>query len=74
MINYGEMASMGCIRLTVEDAKWIYENCEAGTVVEFYASEDPGPLGKPEATKISDYEDLRNWDPTDPSPDNPWSL
>ena len=29
----GNRASHGCIRLTVEDAKWIYENIGAGTVV-----------------------------------------
>jgi lipoprotein-anchoring transpeptidase ErfK/SrfK len=27
----GETASLGCIRLTVEDAKWIYDNCAKGT-------------------------------------------
>ena len=68
----GTKASLGCIRLTVQDAKWIYENCQAGTQVEFYYSSDPGPLGKPTAKKISGYEELRNWDPTDPDPNNPW--
>ena len=29
----GTRASHGCIRLTVEDAKWVYENIGAGTVV-----------------------------------------
>ena len=29
----GSRASHGCIRLTVEDAKWVYENIGAGTVV-----------------------------------------
>ncbi len=29
----GSRASHGCIRLTVEDAKWIYDNIGAGTVV-----------------------------------------
>ena len=29
----GRRASHGCIRLTVEDAKWIYDNCPAGTTV-----------------------------------------
>ena len=69
----GTAASLGCIRLKVEDAKWIYENCESGTPVEFYYDSDPGPLGKPTAMKISGYSDeLRNWDPTDPDPENPW--
>lgn len=69
----GTDASLGCIRLTVEDAKWIYDNCPKGTKVEFYSSADPGPLGKPTAKKISAYsEELKNWDPTDPDTKNPW--
>lgn len=71
----GEEASLGCIRLTVESAKWILDNCETGTQVEFYSSEDPGPLGKPETQKISDYsEELKNWDPTDEKQENPWII
>lgn len=69
----GTDASLGCIRLTVEDAKWIYDNCPKGTKVEFYSSANPGPLGKPTAKKISAYsEELKNWDPTDPDTKNPW--
>lgn len=29
----GRKASHGCVRLRVEDAKWIYENCDDGTIV-----------------------------------------
>lgn len=69
----GTTASAGCVRLTVEDSKWIYDNCPAGTEVEFYADSDPGPLGKPEAFKISNApENVRGWDPTDTNPNNPW--
>ena len=69
----GETRSLGCIRLTVIDAKWIYDNCPLGTSVEFYSSSNPGPLGKPSAQKISGYEEpLKNWDPTDPDSNNPW--
>ena len=32
----GSRASHGCIRLKVEDAKWIYNNCRAGTTVTIY--------------------------------------
>lgn len=67
----GTAASAGCIRLTVEDAKWIYNNCPAGTKVEFYTDSNPGPLGKPTAQKISE-EEVRGWDPTDPDASNPW--
>ncbi len=69
----GTDASLGCIRLTVEDAKWIYDNCPKGTQVEFYYSSDPGPLGKPTSKKISSYDEkLKKWDPTDPDSKNPW--
>ena len=69
----GTAASAGCVRLKVEDLIWLYNNCANGTKVEFYSSSDPGPLGKPSAKKISSYPDyLRNWDPTDPNPNNPW--
>lgn len=65
----GTAASHGCVRLTVADAKWIYDNCPIGTTVEIYNSKDPGPLGKPATIKL-----LANtgWDPTDPSNKNPF--
>ena len=69
----GQIVSMGCVRLTVEYAKWLYYNCPVGTQVEFYSSSNPGPLGKPSTMKISDApENVRGWDPTDPDPNNPW--
>ena len=69
----GSTASAGCVRLTTADAQWIYYNCNNGTKVEFYGSATPGPLGKPTATKISSTDSpYRNWDPTDPNPNNPW--
>ena len=68
----GTTASAGCIRLTVQDAKWIYQNCEKGTQVEFYSDSNPGPLGKPSEQKISEEEAVRGWDPTDPDDNNPW--
>lgn len=69
----GTTASLGCVRLSVVDCKWIFDNIEAGTGVEFYADSNPGPLGKPIAKKISDNEECRNWDPTDESPNSPWN-
>ncbi len=32
----GERASHGCVRLLVADAKWIYDNCQAGTVIRIF--------------------------------------
>jgi len=70
----GTTASAGCIRLTVQDAKWIYDNITSGTYVEFYSDPtNPGPLGKPTAEKISTNTKNRNWDPTDPDKNNPWN-
>ena len=67
----GTAASAGCVRLTVTDALWIYNNCGGGTQVEF-SSNASNPLGKPTARKISGYQDLRGYDPTDPASNNPW--
>ena len=60
----GQPASHGCVRLTVRDAKWIYDNCPLNTKVTIYDSSDPGPLGKPATIKIPAGQ---NWDPTDPN-------
>lgn len=70
----GTAASLGCIRLSVVDAKWIYDNCPIGTrVVTYDDAANPGPMGKP-GTIYTDPADtsLRGWDPTDPDPRNPW--
>lgn len=34
--NLGRKASHGCVRLSVEDAKWIYQNCPRATKVVVY--------------------------------------
>jgi len=69
----GQGASHGCVRLSVEDAMWIYDNCKPGTTVVVYEDpENPGPLGKPEAIKIDGNSPYRGWDPTDADQNNPW--
>ena len=68
----GTSASMGCVRLTVADAQWIFNTMPSGTPVEFYSDSNPGPLGKPSAQKISGNTECRGWDPTDPDANNPW--
>lgn len=68
----GRKDSLGCIRLTVEDAKWIYDNCPLGTKVEIFDSDDLGGVEKPTTIKIADDDPRRGWDPTDPDPANPW--
>lgn len=59
----GEPASAGCIRMTVADAKWIYDNCGIGTVVTI-GDNLPAPFEKPEGIKIPEGQ---TWDPTDPA-------
>lgn len=69
----GEHASLGCVRLSVEDARWIYDNCKPGTTVVVYSdSETPGLLGKPSAITIAENSPYRGWDPTDADLNNPW--
>lgn len=36
LYNLGRRASHGCVRLSVEDAKWVYEHCAKGTPVIIY--------------------------------------
>ena len=68
----GTTASHGCVRLTVADAKWIYDNISSGTKITIFSgSEDDDPLGKPKTIKVSTASS-RGWDPTDPDPNNPY--
>ena len=38
LANLGSPASHGCVRLRVDDSKWIAQNCPAGTKVKIYKS------------------------------------
>ncbi len=60
----GGPASAGCIRMTVADAKWLYDYAPTGTTVKIVtgSSSKPGPYGKPAVIKINGV----NYDPTDP--------
>lgn len=62
----GSPASAGCIRMTVADAKWIYDYASTGTTVKIVKgdSSKPGPLGKPPIIKTTGS---INYDPTDPA-------
>lgn len=63
----GTAASGGCIRLTVECAKWIYDNCPAGTPVKVFKGTYDAELVK----KLTPAAPKNGWDPTDPDPENP---
>ena len=68
----GTKASQGCVRLTCADAKWIYENCAPGTVVEIFDGPAANLPEKPKALYIAPKSPYCGWDPTDPSAANPW--
>ena len=66
----GKRASHGCIRLTVADAKWIYDNCPIGTKVVI---NDSRRMVKPTRKKLKISGSRRTgWDPTDPNRSNPY--
>lgn len=69
----GTSASAGCVRVTAADAYWIYQNCTAyDTIIQIgFFGADADPLGKPE-TILLPTDSPVNWDPTDPTPGNPW--
>ncbi len=65
----GKDASHGCVRLSLMDAKWVYNNIPRGTKVTIYNSKNPGPLGKPAGLKLPKKPKL-TWDPTDTNKKN----
>ncbi len=71
----GSVASDGCVRVTVGDAKWIYD-LSANETVEVRIVKDAGPdAPKPPAVIWEEpYTDKHGygWDPTDPDPENPY--
>ena len=69
----GSPASLGCVRMTVRDVKWLFENCPSGMTVKIYDGELPSGVSKPSAPKIDGESPNKGWDPTDPDPNNPWN-
>lgn len=62
--DLGRPVSAGCIRLTVRDAKWIYANCPAGTVIKIVKSGGPAAVC---LTDMPALPDGATYDPTDSS-------
>ncbi len=58
----GSSSTSGCVRTSVEAARFIYFECPAGTVIEVVQSSD---LVDP-VIKIPIDEEFPRWDPTDP--------
>ncbi|MEG2700413.1 MAG: L,D-transpeptidase family protein [Hungatella sp.] len=60
----GVLRSMGCVRLTTGNAKWIFDHCAVGTNITVYESEIAGAFPKPGTIPIPAGQ---NYDPTDPN-------
>ncbi len=71
----GTAASHGCVRLTVADAKYIYDLSAFGTV-QVWVTKDKGPTAQkpPKINWSAPYTNKQGygWDPTDPDPANPY--
>ena len=66
--DLGVNASIGCVRLLCADAKWIYDNVPAGTVVKFVTGErDEAKLAELAPPALVGG----LWDPTDSNESNP---
>lgn len=73
----GTPASAGCVRLTVADAKWIYDNGVIyDTRVVVSKERGPEPPAIPAVIREAPYTDENGlgWDPTDPDTENPYLL
>jgi len=62
----GRSASHGCVRLTVIDAKWIYDRCN-GDTVKVFSSSKKAPLKKPKRPTPVRVSGDRGYCPTDPA-------
>ncbi len=68
----GSPASLGCVRLCVRDAKWIYDNASNGTQVRVLSGKNCSVQTEaiPALNTAAAY---KGWDPTDPDVKNPYN-
>ena len=66
-LKLGQNASHGCVRLTVADAKWIYDNCNGSTVTVYSSSSMDNKFDKPARPTPVVISGDYGYDPTDPA-------
>jgi len=70
----GQPASLGCVRLCVRDAKWIYDNCPNNTQVRVISGKNGPDHSETEPIPPLNYDSkYKGWDPTDPHKNNPYN-
>lgn len=62
----GNNASHGCVRLSVADALWIFNNCD-GSTVHIFTQAVGAPFDKPSTQQAVTLPGGRGYDPTDPA-------
>lgn len=69
----GDGKSNQNIWVNTADAKWIYENCDAGANVQLYSDDESiSMMEKPGVIKLGASAEYPDWDPTDDNENNPW--
>ena len=70
----GTYASHGCVRLQADYARWIFEHCEGSKFTVFWGTSSDDPMRPAAVSRINvpSQNERYGWDPTDPSPGNPW--
>lgn len=72
----GTPATSKNIRLSAADAKWIYDNCDAGTMVRIVNTDNKNvyyPLGVPKSVMLTENSKSLKYDPTDSTKENPYN-
>ena len=72
----GTASTANNIMLSVADAKWIYDNCNEGTLVRIVNDDNKStftPLGVPKGMKLTENSKSLKYDPTDKSEGNPYN-
>lgn len=69
----GTACTDGNIWFSVADAKWIYENCDVGTLIKVTDTKGQDPFGVPSPLKLTDNSKSLKWDPTDDNESNPYN-